>query len=282
MIGLRSRRGCQISGNSGAEMVGTSGNDAWSDWWSWRCRLSSLTERRTVARIRSSHSEVLRATSFREEKERLDGIHQISPSTGIAIKSLRFEKVPSFSLKYSFFVTGTLRYVHLHTRTRTRTRTRTGTRTGSHNPYIRNRLSFSRWSLHVTQAEHRRDSKARGRRAACSTREEIIVDRSNFFVSLHVRWENRNGCASNVNPRERIVGVAVFVFSKLIRTTAISSKLFIGYRATPRTTLFCSERRRRLVTAGSRLRYNLTAVCFCAKTRENVDCRHEHPYVRRV
>lgn len=136
MIGLRSRRGCQISGDSGAKMVGTGSNDAWSDWWSSRCRLSSLTERRAVARIRSSHSEALRATSFREEKERLNGIHQISPSTGIAIKSLRFEKVPSFSRKYSFSVAGTLRHVH--------TRTRTRTRTGSHNPYIRNRLSFSR------------------------------------------------------------------------------------------------------------------------------------------
>lgn len=197
---------------------GTDSNDAWSDWWSSWCRLSSLTERRAVARIRSSHSEALRATSFREEKERLDGIHQISPSTGIAIKILRFEKVPSFSRKYSFSVAGTLRHVH------TRTRTRTRTRTGSHNPYIRNRLSFSRWSLHVTQTEHRRGSKARERRAACcSKREEIFVDRSNFFVSLLVRWENRNGCASNVNPQERIVGVAVFVFSKLIRTTAVSS-----------------------------------------------------------
>lgn len=79
MIGLRSRRGCQISGDSDAKMVGTGSNDAWSDWWSSRCRLSSLTERRAVARIRSSHSEALRATSFREEKERLDGFIKFPP-----------------------------------------------------------------------------------------------------------------------------------------------------------------------------------------------------------
>lgn len=92
--------------------------------------------------------------------------------------------------------------------------------------HIRNRLSFSRWSLHVTSWASKR---LEGKRAAClfDARGDIfrLFDRLNWlisriwFASLFISsyaWENWNGCASNVNLQERIVGVAVFVLSKLV------------------------------------------------------------------
>lgn len=158
-IGLRSRRSCQISTRSG------DGFDAQSDWRNSRCRLSSLTDCRAVTRILSSHSEALRATSLWEGKERVDGSFQVSPSTGSAAKILRSEKVPSFSRTYSLCH----RYIHIHI-------------------YV---IVFRfHGDLYTWQAEHRRGSKARERRA-CSTREEIYFVYSIVWIGWFREFDSR-------------------------------------------------------------------------------------------
>lgn len=124
----------------------------WCDWRSSRCRLSSLTERRAVARIHSSHSEVLRAVSFRERKEREDGSFQVSLSTGVATKILRSKKVPSFSHSTLSLLlihrTHILSHIHIHIQPRHAHETRhvyTHTHIYIHiHVYTCNRLSFSR------------------------------------------------------------------------------------------------------------------------------------------
>lgn len=152
------------------------GSDAQSDWRNSRCRLSSLTDCRTVTRILSSHSEALRATSLWEGKERVDGSFQVSPSTGSAAKILRSEKVPSFSRTYSLCH----RYIHIHI-------------------YV---IVFRfHGDLYTWQAEHRRGSKARERRA-CSTREEIYF----VYLIVWIGWFRESDSRPCWSPRtlERI------------------------------------------------------------------------------
>lgn len=196
-IGLRSRRSCQISTRSGDELVVTRNLIGGTRGAAFR-----------VSRLSHGHTDPQFAfggpASYISLRRKRKSRRELSsfPLHGIRGKDSSIRKSAKF-LSHVLSLSSVYTYTH-----------------------IRNRLSFSRWSLHVTSWASKR---LEGKRAAClfDARGDIfrLFDRLNWlisriwFASLLISsyaWENWNGCASNVNLQERIVGVAVFVLSKLV------------------------------------------------------------------